>query len=187
MSIRMIAEARQRVLAGWCQGAVARDANGRTVLPSSPDARRWSMLGALLASRDGQPVSDLVGAVSLLHRSTGESALEIWNDRPGRTHKDVVAAFERALEGVGAGEPKTRSADDDLSGYWLSTCEGFSVESDEGRVGIVEEVHLSPEKQPEALAVRTGLFRTRVLIVPIDDVQEIVPRRKRVLLRPAMS
>ena len=184
--IQIIAEARQRVLAGWCQGAVASDANGRPVLSSSPEARRWSMLGALLASQNGQPVSDLLAAVSSLHRSTGESALEVWNDRPGRTQKEVVAAFDRALEGVASGEPKTPSADD-LSDYWLSTCEGFSVESNDGRVGIVEEVRLSRERQPEALAVRTGLFRTRVLIVPVDDVQQVIPRSKRVLLRPRLT
>ncbi len=188
MSIQIIAEARQRVLAGWCQGTVACDANGRTVLFSSPEARRWSMLGALLASRDGQPASDLVDAVGSLHRSTGESALEVWNDRPGRTQKEVVAAFDRALEGgLPSGEPETPSKADDLSAYWLRTCEGFSVESDGGRVGIVEEVRLSRERQPKALAVRTGLFRTRLLIVPIDDVEQVVPRNKRVLLRPPLS
>jgi hypothetical protein len=188
LSIQIIAEARQRVLAGWCQGAVARDANGRTVPFSSPEARRWSTLGALLASRDGQPPSDLVDAVSSLHRSTGESALEVWNDRTGRTQKEVVAAFDRALEGgLARGEPERPSSADDLSTYWLSTCEGFSVESDDGRVGIVEEVRLSRERQPEALAVRTGLFRTRLVIVPIDDVHQVVPQHKRVLLRPPLS
>ena len=187
MSIQIIAEARQRVLAGWCQGAVARDANGRTVPFSSPEARRWSTLGALLASRDGQPPTDLVDAVSSLHRSTGESALEVWNDRTGRTQKEVVAAFDRALEGLARGEPERPSSADDLSAYWLSTCEGFSVESDDGHVGIVEEVRLSRERQPEALAVRTGLFRTRLVIVPIDDVHQVVPQHKRVLLRPPLS
>jgi hypothetical protein len=54
-------------------------------------------------------------------------------------------------------------------------------------VGIVEEVRLSAGKQPEALAVRTGMFRTRLEIVPVSRVERVIPRRKRVLLRPLTS
>ena len=187
MSTRIMEEARERVLAGWCQGAIARDASGRSVLPSSSEARRWSLLGALLASRDGQRASDFLGAVNSLHSSIDESALEVWNDRPGRTQREVVAALERALEVVVNGGGNGRPADGDLSAYWLRTCEGFRVESNDGPSGIVEEVCLSAGGQPEALAVRTGLFRSRLLLVPIDDVEEVLPQRKRVLLRSAAA
>ena len=87
------------------------------------------------------------------------------------------------MGGVTNGRKAAPSADGDLSGYWLSTCEGFRVESNDGRVGIVEEIRFSPNGQPEALAVRTGLFRTRLVLVPIDDVQDVTPRTKRVLVR----
>ncbi|HEU4450949.1 MAG TPA: hypothetical protein VFR63_13345 [Gaiellaceae bacterium] len=187
MSIPLLAEARERVLAGWCQGAVARDESGHPVLPSSSDARRWSILGALLASRNGGGVAGVAGAVSSLHSSIDEAALEVWNDRPGRTQQEVVAAFEQALERVEGGGEEEPSGNGDLSAYWLSTCEGFRVDLHDGRVGIVEEVRLSPASRPEALAVRTGLFRTRLLLVPVDDVDEVVPRRKRVLLRSAAA
>jgi hypothetical protein len=102
-----MAEARERVATGWCQGAVAQDEDGRAVGPGSSDARRWSMLGALLASWDGGPVEELGQAVTSLHRSTEQSPLEVWNDRPGRTQTDVVAAFERAIESLMRGEEKT--------------------------------------------------------------------------------
>jgi len=187
MSIRIMAEARERLVAGWCQGASARDASGRTVTPSSSEARRWSILGALLASRNGGRVSELEGAVGALHSSIDEPALEVWNDRPGRTQQDVLATFEQAMEGLANGEDETPSPNGGLSAYWLSTCEGFRVDSNDGRVGIVEEVRFSPDRQPEALAVRTGLLRMRLLLVPVGEVDRIVPRRKRVLLRSAAA
>jgi hypothetical protein len=180
----MIAAARERVVDGWCQGAFAQDTDGRAVGPGSYDARRWSMLGALLASWDGGP-DELGRAVTSLHAATEQSPLEVWNDRRGRTQMDVVAAFDRAIESLATrNEEATRDAED-LSAYWLRTCEGFRVDSKDGRLGLVEEVRVSADKEPEALAVRTGLFRLRLELVPVSDVERVVPRRKRVLLRPA--
>lgn len=66
-----------------------------------------------------------------------------------------IAATER----LPALEP---AIDDDGQAYWLRTCEGFRVDSKDGRIGVVEEIRFSSEKQPEALGVRTGLFRTRL-------------------------
>jgi hypothetical protein len=185
ISSRMMTAARERVVAGWCQGAVAQDKDGHAVGPGSSEARRWSMLGALLASWDGWPVEELGQAVTSLLTSTEQSPLEVWNDHPGRTQTDVVAAFERAIESLARREYEVTSAREDLSAYWLRTCEGFRVDSKNGRLGIVEEVRLSPAKQPEALVVRTGLFRLRLEIVPVGHVQRVIPRRKRVLPCPA--
>jgi hypothetical protein len=176
--------ARERVVAGWCQGAVARDGDGRAVDPRSLDARRWSMLGALLAGWNGGPVADLGRAVNSLRASTGQSPLEVWNDRPERTQQEVVAAFERAIASLDGGREET-ALGKDLSAYWLRTCEGFRVDSTSGRVGVVEEVRVSSSKEPEALAVRAGIFRMRLVIVPVSQVERVVPARKRVLLRPA--
>lgn len=187
MPSRMMVEARERIAIGWCQGAVAQDEDGRSVAPESSDARRWSILGALLASWNGGPVGDLRQAVSSLHAATERSHLEVWNDRPGRTQTDVVSAFERAIDTLARGGEEAAPAGADMSAYWLCTCEGFRVDSENGRVGVVEEVRLSPSKKPQALAVRTGLFRTRVEIVPVSHVERVIPRKKRVLLRAATS
>lgn len=118
MPARMITEARERVLGGWCQGAVARDASGRAVAASSSHACQWSLLGSLLASRNGGRLSELADAVGSLHSSIGESALEVWNDRPWRTQQEVVAAFDRAMDTTAGGEKESPSADGDLSAYW---------------------------------------------------------------------
>jgi hypothetical protein len=99
---------------------------------------------------------------------------------------DVVAAFDRAIESLATRDGEATHDAEDLSAYWLRTCEGFRVDSKNGRFGVVEEVRVSADEEPEALAVRTGLFRLRLEIVPVSDVERVVPRRKRVFLRAAM-
>ena len=68
--------------------------------------------------------------------------------------------------------------------YWLSHCQGFRVDSADGRVGIVEEVVFASRRAcPDALAVRGGLFGTRLLLVLPSDVEAISPRQRRLLIR----
>ena len=62
------------------------------------------------------------------------------------------------------------------SEYWLRSCEGFDVWGPAGRIGVVAEV------RERALAVAAGLFRRRLLLVPVAAVVEIEPDRKRLLL-----
>jgi hypothetical protein len=95
---RMMVEAHERVSVGWCQITLSQDEDGRAVWPQSSEARRWSMLGAVLASWEGGPVEDLRQAVTVLRRATEQSPLEVWNDRAERTQKEVIAAFECAIE-----------------------------------------------------------------------------------------
>jgi len=72
------------------------------------------------------------------------------------------------------------------TGYWLAHCEGYRVDSPDGRVGVVEHVRLAPDSgRPELLAVRSGLFVPRSLLVPADRVEGVVPRERRVILRAA--
>lgn len=71
-------------------------------------------------------------------------------------------------------------------GYWLRHCHGFRVDSPRGRVGIVEDVlYGAAHDRPSALALRGGLFGQRLELVPIEEVDTIDPRRKRVALRPS--
>jgi hypothetical protein len=109
LSACIVAEACGRVLTGWCQGDIAQDEDGDAVDALSSDARRWSTLGALLASWGGGAIDDLRSALAAVHASIEQAPLEVWNDRPGRTHDDVVAAFERAITSLTAG-PQRRAA-----------------------------------------------------------------------------
>lgn len=82
--------------------------------------------------------------------------------------------------------PTTTHAESDLTywtdEYWLGHCEGFRVDSPEGRVGIVEAI-MGPQEEPTALAVRGGLFTLRTVYVPVDDVVSIDPPARRIVLR----
>jgi hypothetical protein len=61
---------------------------------------------------------------------------------------------------------------------------GFQVDSPDGRIGIVDFVFMDAEgARPEALAVLAGLFGRRTVIVSIDAVESVNPRRRRVMLR----
>jgi hypothetical protein len=106
MSQAMLREARKRVARGWCQGAVARDGDAHAVQAWSADARSWSLLGAILASwHDHTSVEPIETSLDALWRAMKRDRLEVWNDRPGRTQEEVVAAFDRAI----ALEPPARS------------------------------------------------------------------------------
>lgn len=72
-------------------------------------------------------------------------------------------------------DPRSVAAPVDAE-YWLRSCDGFDVWGPAGRVGVVAEV------RERDLAVATGLFRRRLLSVPVSAVVEIEPDRKRLLL-----
>lgn len=78
----------------------------------SDKAHSWSLLGALLASwhsrHEAIPTEDTVvanmldtralgDATQALGEATGTASLEQWNDAPGRSVADVIAAVDLAL------------------------------------------------------------------------------------------
>ena len=70
--------------------------------------------------------------------------------------------------------------------YWLCRCEGWRVVSPEGRAGTVARVLFgSHMNAPEALLVRSGLFRTAEIVVPADAVGDVDPHTRTVLLGEA--
>jgi hypothetical protein len=71
-----------------------------------------------------------------------------------------------------------------LRDYWLCRCEGFSVDSPTGRVGVVEGLrYQSRLDQPDLLEVRAGLFGRKLLEVSIEEVEAVVSAEERVVLR----
>ncbi len=107
----VVREARGLVVTGWSQGAQARDGMGDEVAAWSEDARSWSVLGALLASwhhhnfegLDADVVAHLADARALgdataaLGEVLGTASLGQWNDQPGRSQAEAIAAFDSAL------------------------------------------------------------------------------------------
>jgi hypothetical protein len=67
--------------------------------------------------------------------------------------------------------------------YWLCRAEGFRVDSPEGRFGLVEAVMFRVRPDwPDALIVRAGVLGRRLVIVPVEDVADVLPRRQRIVL-----
>ena len=93
-----------RIERGWCQWDDALDKRGRSVDPGSPAACSWSLTGALLVAWDewrsvGRPAEAISAAFAEAVLAIGASVGELrrWNDAPGRTQEEVLAALDRAL------------------------------------------------------------------------------------------
>jgi hypothetical protein len=67
--------------------------------------------------------------------------------------------------------------------YWLRRCEGFRVEGPGGRIGQVRGIRFGDSAEPHLLEVRAGLLGRRTLLVPIADVERLVPEERCVILR----
>ena len=89
----------------WAPGNLAVDGKGVKVRPSDPSAARWDSTGALLRAwsvlyspKDAAP---FLAALACLRQAVGagdrNAELFRWEDRPERTHPDIMAAFQRAI------------------------------------------------------------------------------------------
>ena len=113
---RMLADAYELVLSGWCQGAAAQDAERRSIEPSSAFARRWSAPGAL--ERVWRRASDEDGAVleayehaSLALSGTVRGVPQRWNDADDRRLHEVLDALAMAAERLRPSAPRPREVD----------------------------------------------------------------------------
>lgn len=68
-----------------------------------------------------------------------------------------------------------------LAAACLSECAGFRVETSQGLLGLVEELRC--QGGVFDLVVRAGRQGATLLIVPVDDVAEVVPDERRLTLR----
>ena len=74
---------------GWCQGSIARDAQGKSCLETSPDAVQWCLYGAVSAAYpyDIQKRGEILDKLPL----PTNVPLGRWNDDPKRTQAEVIA------------------------------------------------------------------------------------------------
>jgi hypothetical protein len=106
---QMLADAYELVLAGWCQGAAARDAYERPIEPSSAFARFWSAPGAL-ARVYTRATTELDGDLDAFQRANLALAAVVravpqeWNDVEGRTIREVLDALAHAVQLLGEPE-----------------------------------------------------------------------------------
>ncbi|MGH6967484.1 MAG: DUF6197 family protein [Stellaceae bacterium] len=103
--LEILAEGRRLVAAGWCQGAIAKDAQGRAVEVSSPAAVAFDPVGAieravlnLLASERAYLIQNYYkGFYALAWELHTHTRLSTWNDDAARRHAEVLERFDRAL------------------------------------------------------------------------------------------
>jgi hypothetical protein len=70
--------------------------------------------------------------------------------------------------------------------YSLARCEGFEVDSPAGPVGFVEGLRfISRIDQPDLLEVRGGRFGRELLLIPIEQVEDVLVTEERVVVRSA--
>jgi hypothetical protein len=87
--------------------------------------------------------------------------------------------------GAPADEEDVRASLDQRS-YSLARCEGFEVDSPLGPVGVVEGLRfISRIDRPDLLEVRGGRFGRQLLLVPIEQVEDVRPGERCVVLRSA--
>ena len=72
------------------------------------------------------------------------------------------------------------AADEQTNGarsqYWLEHSDGFQVFGPDGRIGFVALV-LSSDEGVAGLVIRTGLLRTRSVLVPAHEVRSVHPKK----------
>src|SRR5687767_3756403 len=78
-------------------------------------------------------------------------------------------------------------ADEPGRWYWLARCEGCSVTSPEGRLGVVDDVLATKAgDSPRVLVLRVGIVRQRLVEVPIEAVTGVFPRQRQIVLNSEM-
>jgi hypothetical protein len=81
----------------WTQDAWARDSDGARVLPLDGSAVCWCPLGAI--ERAAAPDWNFrLGAEEVLRYVTGGWPINRWADAPKRTHPEILAGFDAAIE-----------------------------------------------------------------------------------------
>ena len=93
----ILRKARGFIARGWTQGEYARDAEGVPVNSRHPSAVCWCASAALHATDNyGE---ERLAAYRGLCAAIGTNGFQLfeWNDTPGRTQAEVLAAFDQAI------------------------------------------------------------------------------------------
>lgn len=81
----------------WTQGHGARDEDGAPITSSSEAAVCWCAFGAIWHAQ-GRMIIGETPAEAALGKVIGGARIDDWNDAPGRTQAEVVAALRKAAD-----------------------------------------------------------------------------------------
>lgn len=85
----------------WTQDAAARDSSGRRIEPTSREAVCWCTWGAIAkvgGKHERVAFDALIASLNLPDWYDPASFGEVWNDAPGRTQDEAVAALRDAAK-----------------------------------------------------------------------------------------
>ncbi|MDB5542846.1 MAG: hypothetical protein JWQ89_4573 [Devosia sp.] len=86
----------------WTKGALARKADGNAVNPHDQDAVCWCLSGAMLVEAEELGEGSISGFENVIYRTTheitGSFDYVLWQDRDNRTHAEVLALIDRAIQ-----------------------------------------------------------------------------------------
>jgi len=148
-----------------------------------PDSRiaRQRLLEALEDDLDMEE-SELSRMAEQLQRQAARIAglkrrLEALRESP----RSLPPSSEFAAGVTGAGPSLRATVEPD---YTLCRCEGFEVDSPTRRVGVVDGLRYhSRIDRPDVLAVRAGPFGRQLLLIPVEEVDQILFEEGRLILR----
>jgi hypothetical protein len=72
-----------------------------------------------------------------------------------------------------------------LFAYWVAHSHGYRVEQGKRRIGFVEETLVDQRNRELLLSVRGGVLGRRLSLVHSDQVVEVTPRDRRLVLKSA--
>jgi len=84
---------------GWCQGAFAKDKNGKPVVAASPEAVAWCAAGAVMRAMHDKNTWHLSGQIWGAIKSVigTEQHFSAWGEEKGRQKTDILAVFAAAV------------------------------------------------------------------------------------------
>ena len=94
---QILKNARALVARGWCQGHYAERENGETCDLVSGEAVRWCAEGAIHNATFGAKHWIWREVNDAFCKASDTDHIPSFNDAPGRTQADVLAAFDRAI------------------------------------------------------------------------------------------
>jgi len=171
--------------------------------PSSGESERedWLRRGPYVRSRPWALEEELFGPGSSIARHGALEALEADLARIAEElhrHASRIAGLKRQLAAP-MGSPDSVRAEPGSAAapgtgpsfgtpaepdYRLSRCEGFDVNSPTRRVGVVDGLrYLSRIDRPDVLEVRAGPFGRQLLLIPVEEVDQILVEAGRLILR----
>jgi hypothetical protein len=91
-------QARDLILAGWCQHALALDASGHTVGSRSAAAVSWCAIGAMNAIVVSKDAAESAWSALQIATDYPPSGISLLNDAPHMTQEKMAALFAKAIE-----------------------------------------------------------------------------------------